>query len=277
MPFSILLLTLNEEQNLPACLKAIDWCDDVVVLDSFSIDRTVEIAKERGVRVFQRKFDTFAAQRNHALEQIEFSHPWVFHLDADEIFTDALRHEVETAIENPVYDAWRVPSKMMFLGKWLRHSGMYPSYQVRLTKSPDFRFRQVGHGQKADIPLEKIGTLTQPYLHYSFSKGLSEWFEKHNRYSSDEAEAALTYKQGGGMDWAGLFASDPSRRRLAMRMLVFRLPFRPLLRFVYMYIFRLGFLDGSAGYTYCRLMATYEWMIVCKIKEKMMSRQDRLS
>lgn len=268
MPVSILLLTLNEEQNLPACLDAVSWCDDIVLVDSFSTDRTVEIAEAYGVRVYQRRFDNFAGQRNYALDQVEFEHEWIFHLDADEIFTDALRLEMEMAIENPAFDAWRVPSKMMFLGKWLRHSGIYPSYQVRLTRSPDFRFRQVGHGQKEDIPLERIGTLTEPYLHYSFSKGLHEWFEKHNRYSSDEAEAALAHKHGEHMDWAGLFASDPSRKRMAMRALVFRLPFRPLLRFLYMYIFRLGFLDGSAGYIYCRLMATYEWMIVCKIKER---------
>ena len=267
MPVSILLLTLNEEQNLPACLEAIAWCDDIVLVDSFSSDRTVEIAEAHGVRVFQRKFDHFAGQRNYALEEVAFKHEWVFHLDADEIFTEALQKEMEEAIGNPAFDAWRVPSKTMFLGQWLRYSGMYPSYQVRLTRSPGFRFKQVGHGQKADIPLEKIGTLNEPYLHYSFSKGLTEWFEKHNRYSSDEAAAALAHRLSDSVDWAGLVSADPSRRRMAIRGLVFRMPMRPLLRFLYMYLFRRGFLDGRAGLTYCRLMATYEFMIICKIRE----------
>ena len=267
MPVSILILTLNEEQNLSACLDAIAWCDDIVIIDSFSSDHTMEIAGQTNARIFQRKFDNFAGQRNFALENIDFKHEWTFHLDADEIFTEALHGEIEQAIANPAFDAWHVPSKMMFLGKWLRYSGMYPSYQVRLTRGPDFRFKQVGHGQKADTAPEKIGTLTEPYLHYSFSKGLNDWFEKHNRYSSDEAEAAVAHRLDGRLDCGGLFSNDHSRRRLAMRALVFRLPFRPLLRFLYMYVIRLGFLDGVAGFTYCRLMATYEFMITCKIRE----------
>jgi len=267
-PLSILLLTLNEEDNMPACLEAISWCDDIVVMDSFSTDRTVELAEQAGARVRQRKFDNFAGQRNYALEHVDFKHEWVFHLDADEIFTDALRQEIEHAITNPDYDAYRVPSRMMFMGQWLRYSGMYPSYQERLTRRPDFRFKMVGHGQKADIPFERIGTLQQPYLHYSFSKGMHDWFEKHNRYSSHEAEAALEHRQAGKMDWPGLCLPDQSRRRLAIRALVFRMPMRPLLRFFYMYVFRLGFLDGLAGLTYCRLMATYEFMIHCKIRER---------
>jgi len=267
VPVSILILTLNEEQNLPACLGAIAWCDDIVVMDSFSSDRTVELAERAGARVLQRKFDSFAGQRNFALEQVDFKHEWVFHLDADEIFTEALRLEIGQVIEDPDYDAYRVPSKTMFMGQWLRRSGMYPSYQERLTRCPNFRFKMVGHGQKADIALDRIGTLQEPYLHYSFSKGMSDWFEKHNRYSTHEADAALEHRQAGRMDWPGLFSSDQSRRRLAMRAVVFRMPMRPFFRFFYMYVIRLGFLDGSAGFTYCRLMATYEFMIICKMRE----------
>ena len=267
MSVSILILTLNEEQNLPACLEAIDWCDDIVVLDSFSSDHTVDIAGQAGARVFQRTFDNFAGQRNYAMENIEFKHEWIFHLDADEIITEPLHREIEQAILKPDFDAYNIPSKMMFMGQWLRYSGMYPSYQVRLTKQPVFKFKMVGHGQKANIALEKIGTLTEPYLHYSFSRGLDDWFEKHNRYSSDEAEAAIAHRRDGRLDLGGLLSRDHSRRRMAMRTLVFRLPFRPMIRFLYMYLFRLGFLDGSAGFTYCRLMATYEFMITSKIRE----------
>jgi len=266
-PVSILILTLNEEQNLPSCLEAINWCDDIVVLDSFSNDRTADIAGKSGARVFQRTFDNFAGQRNFALEQIDFRHEWILHLDADEIVTEALHREIGSVIRNSDFDAYHVPSKMMFMGQWLRYAGMYPSYQVRLTRSPDFRFKQVGHGQKADIPPEKTGTLTEPYLHYSFSGGLDDWFEKHNRYSSDEAKAAIAHRRDGRLDLTGLFSSDHSRRRLAIKMLASRLPFRPLMRFLYMYLFRLGFLDGLAGFTYCRLMAIYEFMITSKIRE----------
>jgi len=267
VPVSVLILTCNEEKNLPACLDAISWCDDIVVLDSYSSDRTVEIARKSGARVYQRAFDTFAGQRNFGLESISFRHQWVFHLDADEIFTEELRMEVLSATEKTSFDAFHVPSKMMFQGKWLRFSGMYPAYQVRLTRVGQFTFKQIGHGQKEDIEQSRIGTLREPYLHYSFSKGMTDWFERHNRYSSMEAEETLRSLETNSSDWKGLFSAARPRRRQALKQLSFRLPFRPLMRFIYMYFLRLGFLDGHAGFVYSRLLSIYEYMIVLKTKE----------
>jgi len=303
MSISVLLLTLNEADNLPACLAAVDWSDDVVVLDSFSQDETVAVAEGRGARVYQRAFDDFAGQRNYALDHFPFKHEWVLHLDADEIVTPALRAEMESAVMGAVeasgavaagaearaeagsavaetseavalapaegrYDAWRLPSKMMFMGRWLRYSGLYPSYQVRLGHRDRFRFKQVGHGQREDLAPARIGTLREPYLHYSFSKGLTDWVDKHNRYASAEArEAMRLLGAGGGLDWAGLWAREPSRRRRALKALSSHLPLRPLLRFLYMYVLRRGFLDGRAGLTYCRLLAIYEYLIVLKTRE----------
>lgn len=267
LPVSILLLTLDEERNLPACFDAVSWCDDVVVLDSYSTDRTVEIARRFGARVYQRAFDTFAGQRNFGLLSVDFKHEWVFHLDADEIFTDALMEEVGLAVTNNSYDAFHVPSKMIFQGKWLRYAGMYPSYQVRLTKVGRFAFRQMGHGQKEDIERSRIGTLKEPYLHYSFSKGIEEWFDRHNRYSSMEAEETLKVLKNGKIHLKGLFSGDRPLRRQALKHLSFRLPLRPLWRFVYMYFLRLGFLDGRAGLLYSRLLSTYEFMIAVKVRE----------
>jgi len=273
--FSILLLTLNEETNLPACLEAISWCDDIVVLDSFSTDRTVEMAEKVGARLFQRKFNNFANQRNHALENVDFKHEWIFHLDADEIITKALRLEIEQTISNTPFDAFLVPSKMILFGRWLRYSGTYPAFQVRLTRHPGFTFKQVGHGQQENINPSKIGTLQSPYLHYSFSKGFGEWFERHNRYSSDDAKESIRHQREHTIDWAGLFASNKTRRRRALKGLSYRLPFRPVFRFVYMFFFRLGFLDGVPGFIYCLLIAIYELMIVLKIKEIRMDEKMR--
>jgi glycosyltransferase involved in cell wall biosynthesis len=265
---SVLLLTLNEEANLPACLSAVAWSDDIVVLDSYSSDNTVPLAEHLGARVYQRRFDSFAGQRNHALEAIDFKNNWILHLDADEIVTSELHAEMLCVIGDARYDAYRIPSKMMLFGKWLRYSGLYPSYQVRLGHRARFRFKQVGHGQREDIPAERVGTLSEPYLHYSFSKGLSEWFDKHNRYSSDEARTNLSrFTTHEPMDWAGLLSTEGVRRRRALKDLSGRLPFRPLLRFLYMYILRRGFLDGRAGLTYCSLLAIYEFMIVLKLRE----------
>jgi len=268
LTISILLLTFNEERNLPACLRAIDWCDDIVVLDSFSTDGTVEIAKDSGTHVYQRQFDNFAGQRNFALANYKFRHKWVFHLDADEIITDELKSEMESEIEKAKVDAFRVPSKMILFGKWLRCSGMYPVYQVRLGRINSLRFKQVGHGQREDIDASRVGTLKKPYLHYSFSKGFEDWFKKHNRYSTQEALEGLKILGGKSIDWCGLLSIDtPTRRRRAFKDISIRLPFRPLLRFLYVFILRCGFLDGTAGFTYCLLISIYEYMIVLKMKE----------
>ncbi len=268
MAVSVLILTLNEEANLPSCLAALDWCDDIIVLDSFSRDQTLSIAQDKNARVFQREFDNFAAQRNWALETVNFSYDWVLHLDADEIVSEELHREIELAVHAQDFDAFKIPSKMIFQGRWLRYAGMYPSYQVRLTRRAGFRFKQVGHGQKEDHDSSSIGTLESPYLHYSFSKGIDDWFARHNRYSSEEALELLAQRQGAVSFRPGnLFTRDSYQRRQALKKIIVRLPFRPLIRFFYMYIYRRGFLDGTAGFHYCCLLVIYEYMISLKLAE----------
>ena len=265
--FSVLILTRNEEQNLPDCLASVKWCDDIVVLDSLSTDRTVVVARNAGARVVERPFDDFAAQRNYALDKIPFRHAWVFHLDADERFTESLRRECEAVIAADQQSGFLVPSKLMFMDKWLRWSGMYPVYQMRLMKLGEIRFIQTGHGQREADAKRGVGKLREPYLHYNFSKGLDDWREKHERYSTREAEESLQERQDGQIDWRDLGGTDPVARRRALKRLSMRLPCRPTLRFLYMYVFRLGFLDGQPGLMYCRLLATYEKMIVTKLKD----------
>ena len=274
MSISVLILTLNEEANLPRCLDALAWADDVLVVDSFSTDRTVEVAEARGARVLQRRFDDFAGQRNFGLTEGGLRHEWVLHLDADEVVTPELRDEVFGVIGDGSKDAYRVPSKMMLHGEWLRHAGMYPTYQVRLGRRDALSFVQVGHGQREALPPERIGTLEHPLLHYSFSKGLEDWFERHNRYSTAEAKQALEEAARGEIDWWGLVSGNSTNRRRALKQIAARLPFRPTLRFLYMYVLRLGFLDGAAGYTYCRLLSTYEYMTVIKMKEQRLRAAD---
>lgn len=265
--FSVLILTRNEEQNLPDCLASVKWSDDIVVLDSCSTDQTAALAKTADARVFERPFDDFAAQRNYALDKIPFRHSWVFHLDADERFTEPLRRECETVIAADQHSGFLVPSKLMFMDKWLRWSGMYPVYQMRLMKLGEIRFIQAGHGQREADAKRGVGKLHEPYLHYNFSKGLDDWREKHDRYSSKEAEESLQERQKGQIGWHDLWGNDPVARRRALKRLSMRLPCRPTLRFLYMYVFRLGFLDGRPGLLYCRLLATYEKMIVTKLKD----------
>lgn len=267
MSLSILILTYNEEANLPGCLDSISNFDDIVVLDSFSTDRTVDIARERGCRVFQRKFDNFGSQRNHALDHIPFVHDWLFQLDADERFTPSFTKEVLEIVAADRHSGYMVPSKLMFQGKWLKHAGMYPSYQMRLLKVGEIRFVQHGHGQRETEPKRGLGKMREGYLHYNFSKGLEDWFAKHNRYSTEEARLALEERQNEPLQLSGLFVGDSISRRRTLKLLASRLPFRPTLRFLYIYLLRLGFLDGIAGFHYARLLATYQWMIDLKMAE----------
>lgn len=264
---SVLILTYNEQDNLPRCLDSVAWSDDVLVLDSFSNDRTVEIAKTRGVRVEQRTFDNFAGQRNFGLDQGKLKHDWVLHLDADEVVTPALRDELlQIAAANPAYDAYRLPSKMIFRERWLRYSGMYPTYQVRFGRREQLRFKMVGHGQRETLPPEKVGTAQEPLLHYSFSKGLDDWWARHERYAAAEAVENLALLKNGTGAVRRIFAVHATERRRALKELSVRMPFRPAARFFYMYFLRLGFLDGAVGWEYCRMLSGYEKMIVTRLR-----------
>src|SRR5690242_12245395 len=133
MSVSILILTLNEERNIAACLESVKWSDDIVVLDSFSTDRTVEIAKSYGARVIQRKFDDYAARQNWASKEIPFKHRWVYYSDADEIVPPDLREELLAiaAVEAQGPVAYRLRYKNFFCGRWLRHCGIYPVWALR--------------------------------------------------------------------------------------------------------------------------------------------------
>lgn len=267
MSFSILILTLNEEDNLSKCLESISWCDDVVVLDSYSKDGTVDVARAAGVRVYQRKFDDFAGQRNFALDEIDFKHPWVFQLDADEIFTPKLREACEREIAKDEFSGYLVPSKLMFRGRWLRFSGTYPIFQTRLVKVGEIRFVQAGHGQREGESERGLGTIREPYLHYNFSKGVEDWFARHNKYSSQEARETLRLQGSEPINWGDLFKGDRYRRRRSLKRIAMHVPARPIVRFVYLYLFKGGFLDGIPGFHYCVMLMVYDYLTGLKLTE----------
>lgn len=264
---SVLILTLDEEANLPACLASVGWSDDIVVLDSFSRDRTVEIAKSSGARVYQRRFDSEPAQRSYGLQEISYKHRLVYLPDADEITPPALRDEILSVARAPdrTAVAFHVRSRTMFMGRWLRRSGLYPTWFVRLVEPQRVRFeREINLRTVADGP---EGKLDGHLLHYTFNKGLNAWYDKHNRYSWHEARETLRSLETERIDWVSALIGTGAKRRRALKTLSFRLPCRPLLRFLYMYVLRGGFLDGRAGFVYCRLLMTYETMIVTKMIE----------
>jgi glycosyltransferase involved in cell wall biosynthesis len=266
MNVSVLILTLNEEQNLPSCLESLKWCDDIVVFDSLSTDRTVDIAKSAGARVVQRSFDDEKNQREASLK-IHFKYPWVYNPDADEITPPELHDEIIEVVSDPNRKevAYRVRFKTMFMGRWIRHSSLYPTWVVRLFRPERISFsRNINLQYIVDGP---EGNLDNHFEHYSFNKGLNAWIEKHNRYSWHEAREAIKSLEESPVPWTDILAISSVLRRKALKELSFRLPFRPTLRFLYMYILRLGFLDGWEGLTYCRLLSMYEYLIVLKMKE----------
>jgi glycosyltransferase involved in cell wall biosynthesis len=263
---SVIILTQNEETNIGHCLDSVLWSDDILVVDSFSEDRTVEISKRYGARVIQRAFDDFSSQRNFASEQGNLKYEWVLHLDADEVVTPELRAELPGAVLGDK-DAYRVSSKLMFCGKFLRHAGLFPWYQVRFGRKQLLRFKQVGHGQRETLDPGRIGTLKSSLLHFNFSKGLGDWIERHNQYSTAEAQQNVYGYAEGDVPILDLLSTETDRRRRAAKKIFRRLPCRATIRFIYMYLFRGGILDGKAGLTYCRLLAWYERLIVLKERE----------
>lgn len=260
--FSVLILTLNEERDLPRCLDSIRDCDDVVVLDSGSTDRTTEIAQAAGARVFTRRFDDFAGQRNYAQREIPFRHPWVFHLDADEQLTPELVEELHRAAARDDLDGFLVAPKMIFEGRWIPHCTDFPAYQARFVRAPQFTFVQVGHGQR-EAPQMRLGKLRENYLHDLSSDGEAAWLEKHRRYARAEALESMSRPTP---PWSDLFAGNALVRRRALKRFAATLPGRPALRFAYQYFLRRGFLDGRAGFRYCRLLSRYEGFIAAELR-----------
>lgn len=261
--FSVLILTLNEEENLPRCLASLAGVDDVVVLDSGSTDRTQDLARAAGARVFTRAFDNFADQRNYAQHSLSFRHRWVFHLDADEEMTPGLVKECAAACTRADLDGFFAAPKMIFRGRWIRHCTDYPAYQARLVRVPEFRFIQVGHGQR-EAPDLRLGQLTENYLHHVPSDA-AEWLAKHRRYAREEAEEILRNRSTANKR-PKLLSSDPLERRRAVKSLSHRLPFRGPARFIYQYFLRGGFLDGRAGLLYCTWLARYEGYIAKELQ-----------
>jgi len=266
MGISVLILTLNEEANLPQCLASLEWTDDVVVLDSGSNDRTQELARQAGARVELRAFDDYASQRNSGLEDIEYKYPWVLMVDADEVVSPELAQEMKSVVSGCLDSVcmFRMRRKDFLMGKWLKHSSGYPTWFGRLIRVGRVRVeRSINEEYHTDGDTE---SLENHLYHYPFNKGLHAWFEKHNRYSTMEAELQV---QGlsGNHRWRDLFSSDPVQRRKVQKALIYSLPGRPVIVFAVFYFIRGGLLEGRAGLMLSMLKAVYEYMIVWKVKE----------
>lgn len=258
MRFCALVLTQDEELQLPDCLESLRAAERVVLIDSGSRDRTLEIARANPrVEVLQRPFRDFADQRNFGLAQ--FSHGvWVLHLDADERLTGALVAELAGLEPRAETVAYNLAPRTFLGGRSVARAAGFPVYQTRLTRAGAFAFEQVGHGQKAPAVLGKLEHLRAPYEHHPFEKGFEHWRARHERYAAQEA-AAL--REPLARPSAAQALSDPIARRQWWKHASARWALRPELVFLHLMVLRLGLLDGRAGFEYCRRRWLYERMV----------------
>jgi glycosyltransferase involved in cell wall biosynthesis len=265
--FSIYILTYNEEIDIADCIESALLSDDIIVVDSLSCDRTLEIASNYPVRLVQHQFESHGKQRTWMLKSVETKYDWVYILEADERMTPALFAECTEAIKSQQAIAYYIAEKVIFMGQWIRYSTQYPRYQMRLFQKGKVWFNDYGHTER-EVCHGITGFIQEAYPHYTCSKGLNRWLDKHNRYSSDEAAETISQLEAGKVNWQNiLFGSSEIQKRRALKDLSLRLPFRPLLRWFYMYFILRGFLDGKAGFAWCTLQAFYEYLILLKVAE----------
>ncbi len=266
--FSIFILTYNEEIDIANCIESVLECDDIILVDSYSTDKTLDIASKYPVQIVKHPFESHGKQRTWMLQNITTKYDWVYLLEADERFTPELFNECLEAIKNDQYVGYYVPEKMMFLGKWIRYSSQYPRHQMRLFRKNKVYFTDFGHAER-EVCLGETNYLKNPYPHFTCSKGLSRWLEKHNRYSTDEALETIRQKEARKeINWYDLFFGKTELiRRRALKDLSLRIPLRPFFRWLYMYFILRGFLDGKAGFAWCTLQAFYEYFILLKVEE----------
>lgn len=267
---SILILTKNEEQDLPGCLASVAWCDDVHVYDSFSEDKTVEIAQINNATITQRKFDNWAAHQNWGLKNIPFKYPWVLYIDADERVSEGLKNAILkvdlASVEEVAFEIQR--RDFAWDGTWLKHAQMSPFY-LRLFRPDKMRYERLVN--PVSIPDGKVARIAGYLDHYPFSKGLRYWWQRHLGYADMEASMRLTDMNNGTQFSLSkaLFSKDFTEKRYHQKGIFYKLPGRPLIKWLYMVIGRRAFLDGSAGVTYAFLQSIYEYFIVLKTKELM--------
>jgi glycosyltransferase involved in cell wall biosynthesis len=237
-----LVLTYNEADNISDCLESLDWIEEVVVIDSYSQDNTVELAKEYTTEVYQREFDDFASQRNFGLEQLTTE--WVLVVDADERVTPELAEEITDRLAKPNSEAYQIPRKNYFLGEWIQYCGWYPDYTLRLFKVEDNSYSGLVH---EGLEIEgRVENLKSPLIHYTY-RNLEHYLTKINHYTTLDAQK----KYNAGITKGILY-----------------ILLRPVLEFIKKYILKKGFLLGMPGLILAILSSYYQFLKYAKLWEK---------
>lgn len=255
------ILCLNEERNLPRALTSLKWCDELLVVDSGSTDLSQNVSRLYNARFVVHKQEgafLITDQRNWALEQCDLKSEWVVFLDADEEIGPALAHEIQrmTSTSSP-FTAFELTPRYWFLGKWLKRTQGFPNWHPRLLRRESVRFE--GGVWESFSQNALVSRIQYPYEHYAFSKGLDDWIERHQRYSSWDAQEIYQFLNSS--------VTRTARRRTLRIAMSYLWPIRPLLRFIQKYFLQFGFLEGWQGLLFCLLMSFYDLMTVIKIIE----------
>lgn len=275
VPVSILIPIKNEAANLPRCLASVAWADQIIVVDSQSTDGSINICHHAGAEVVQFFFNgTWPKKKNWALENVPFRNAWVFIFDADEVLPPSAEEEFATLIaqDGRGNQGYWINRRLMFMGAWLKHA-YYPNWNLRLFRHHLGRFEHLVHGQTDSGDNEvhehvlfqgRTGHLRSVMDHYAFPS-VSVFVEKHNRYSN--WEALLNLENALASHDPAVLQNPHIRRRRRLRRFAARLPFRPTLRFLYVYLVQGAVLDGRRGYYFARLQAFYEFLSIAKTAE----------
>ncbi len=275
IPVSVLILTKNEEKDLPGCLESVAWSDDIYVYDSYSSDNTEYIAQSFDAKIIRNPNlnpQSFfggdeSSYRNWGLRNIQFKNEWIIQLDADERITSQLAEEIVYLLNtDSSFVAFRIQRRDFFLGKWLKHVQTTP-YYIRLFRPDKVHYERLVN--PVTIVDGAVGQLSGYLDHYPFSKGISHWLNRHNNYSTFEAKQIYENQLNNEVFsiFKAFIAKDFQTRRYHQKELFYRLPARPLIKFFILYFLKQGFLDGSPGFTYAVLQSIYEYMIILKFHE----------
>ena len=278
VPVSILIPIKNEASNLARCLASVAWAAEIFVVDSQSSDGSIQIAEAHGAKIVQFEFNgIWPKKKNWALDKLPFSYEWVFILDADETLPPAAEAEFRAIVSRPVNSesdviAYWINRRMMFMNKWMKHA-YYPNWNLRLFLHKNCRYEKLINEPTASGDNEvhehvivngRTEQLKSEMEHYAFPT-VEVFVEKHNRYSNWEARYSLSQRKGIH-EAANLDNKEVNLTRRLKKIMQF-MPFRPLLRFFYVYIWQKGFLDGMEGYYFACLHGFYEFLTVTKIYE----------
>jgi glycosyltransferase involved in cell wall biosynthesis len=264
---SIIIPTLDEELHIARAVSSALPLGSVVVLDGASRDRTREVARDAGARVVEHVWSGYAKQKNWALANVGIEGEWVLFLDADEYLTPALRDEIAAATTSGTADGYYIPRRNVFLGRLLRHAWWYPDYQLRLFRAAKGRYEDRLVHEHVLLDGE-TAFLKEAIMHENL-KGIDAFVERHLRYAAFEAAEMRRVRSGqlGDQRPGRFLGSWPDRRRALKLHVWYRLPGRPAIRFLWMYLVKRGFLDGKQGRIYCELLAAHEALIDAKLLE----------